>query len=580
LQFFRVTLLFILFNTFLSYAQENVFFHYGLENGISQESIRVILKDSDNFIWIGTQDGLNRFDGNKFKVYKNDINNPNSIAGNYINALLNDGDKIWIATANNGLCYYDKSNDKFVSLGKQNSNCTDLSKDTHGNIYATYINNGVSIFSLLNDEFIENTSKFEKLKDSKLKTILINNNQIWIGNLYGDLFYSEVESDNFKKITSKNKEFQSINTIKFIDNKIWLGTDNGIFIYNENRFQQISCNSDKKWSVNDVIKNKNNYYIATVNGFVIASKFDKTLNKFGNIQHFIGDKNNKNSITSNRVYDLLFDDDLLWIGTNKLDVLSLKKSVFNTINSTSKIKIENDFIFSIYKTNDYLFIGSRNGLHCIDKQNRVTKITKENTNNQLAYNVIRGIVSDSNNNLWITTTKGVSVINLTNFNPEQPKIKSLYFKKDNPKSLSTNNTRSVFIDNKNQIWVATYGGGLNLFTGDLISNIYTFKHFKYQKFKNSISSNFVYSVTQDKENNYWIATKNGLNKLNFKENNKPFFKIYNKENGILNSSSILTTYHDKNDVLWIGSQDGFYKYDKDKFKAYGKEHSNLQYFRR
>jgi signal transduction histidine kinase/ligand-binding sensor domain-containing protein/DNA-binding response OmpR family regulator len=571
LQFFKLIVLFILFNTFLSRAQENVFYHYGLENGISQESIRVILKDSENFIWIGTQDGLNRFDGNQFKIYKNDINNPNSISGNYINTLLDDNDKIWIATANNGLCYYDKTKDKFVSVGKQNSNCTSLAIDKHRNIYATYLNNGVSIFSFNNGEINENTLKFKQLKDSKLKTILIQHNKIWIGNLYGDLYLAEVNSDIIQKIDTSKINFESINTIKNIDNSLWLGTDNGIFIFKNNHFEQLSCNSDKKWSINDIIKHNNTYYIATVNGFVIATQFDQKTLEFNKIQHFIGDKNNKNSITSNRVYDLLFDDDVLWIGTNKLDVLSLKSAVFKTISSTSKIKIDNDFIFSIYKTNNYLFIGSRNGLHCIDKQNKLTKVTRESTKNQLAYNVIRGITKDSNNNLWLATTKGISIIDLHNFNPKQPKIKSIYYNKNHSKSLSINNIRSVFMDNKNQIWVATYGGGLNLFTGDLDSENYTFKHFKYQKFKNSISSDFVYSVTQDEDNNYWIATKNGLNKLSFNSNSEPFFKIYNKENGILNSSSILTTYHDKNGVIWIGSQDGFYKYDKDYFKAFGKE---------
>ena len=169
--------------------------------------------------------------------------------------------------------------------------------------------------------------------------------------------------------------------------------------------------------IHDIWKKEEQYFVATDNGLFILSQWDKEQISFNECVIYVGDKNNTNSITSNRVYALLLDKDLLWIGTNKLDALSLVDPVFKTINVTGKRAINNNHVFSIYKANDYLFIGTRGGLNCIDAKGKVTTITKESTNNKLAYNVIRGIVKDDKNNLWIATTKGVSIINLDNFDP-------------------------------------------------------------------------------------------------------------------------------------------------------------------
>ncbi|MGB6268693.1 MAG: two-component regulator propeller domain-containing protein [Olleya sp.] len=99
---------FILFLvSIFSYWQDNTFYHYGLEEGLSQETIITLLKDSDGFLWIGTQDGLNRFDGDSFTIYRNNQEDPSSIIDNYINVLLEHNNKtIWIGTATNGICYY------------------------------------------------------------------------------------------------------------------------------------------------------------------------------------------------------------------------------------------------------------------------------------------------------------------------------------------------------------------------------------------------------------------------------------------------------------------------------------------
>ncbi len=560
------------------------FNHYGLENGISQESVRTILKDRDGFIWLGTQDGLNRFDGYSFKIYKNDLNNKSSIVGNYINCLMEDKGKIWIGTANNGLCYYDKSSDYFVGIGKSDNNCIGLEKDKQGNIFALFASGDISVFlPQKNDLYIEDNSLLSSFHTKDISTIYISDDDVlFIGSNDGKLQFGSIINNKKNIITDFSNQIQSINKLLKHDNLLWLGTDQGLYVYNLLDLSLKEIKIDKTSNahhqiINDISIHSENYYIASDIGLYICSTFDKVQLSFNLIKKYIGDENNKNSITSNRVYDLLYDNHLLWVGTNKLDVVSLKPPVFKTINNYSNTKLNNDFIFSIFKSKDYLFIGTRNGLNCIDSFGNNTIITVESTNNKLASNVIRGITLATDNQLWLATTKGISIMDLNNFVPSHPDITTIVHDPDNPNSLSNNNTRSIYIDHKNRIWSASFGGGLNLFIGNIAQKDYSFFHYKHQSGKNSLGSDFTYNISQDKSHNYWVATKNGLNKLHLinDEYSRPEFTIFNKKNKALSSKTILSTYQDiENECIWIGSHSGMYMFDIKTEKVKGFNNKN------
>jgi len=545
------------------------------------------MKDSKGYLWVGTQDGLNRFDGKSFTVYKNEVGNDKSLSGNFINALLDNDDLIWIGTSNNGICYYNKKFNNFKAIGNGTSNCTALAKDKRGNVYAAYLNNGLSVFSIRDGSPHEDKIDFFSSRNLKLTAMVIGDDEtLYVGTNDGRFFYTNLSKQpiQFKEIVF-NESIHEINRIAVDGGSIWLGTSAGLYFYgmSENKLsavwiEKFSQNSTEKLTIHDISKKEKQYFVATDNGLFVLSQWDKQQMRFNECVIYVGDKNNANSITSNRVYALLSDRDLMWIGTNKLDALSLVDPVFKTINVTGKRAINNNHVFSIYKATDYLFIGTRDGLNCIDTKGKVTTITKESTNNKLAYNVIRGIVKDDKNNLWIATTKGVSIINLDDFDPKRPNIKSLFFDNDDTTSLSSNDTRHILIDNKNQVWVATYGSGINRFTGNLAANRFTFQRFVNQDGNNSLSSDLVYHINQDTDNNYWIATNTGLNKLNFINDDvgKPVFTTDLNDSDhakTLRNISVLTTFHDAQNILWIGTDNGLYKYDRNAndFTYYGEK---------
>ena len=570
----------------VSYSQDNTFYHYGLEEGLSQETILTLLKDSSGFLWIGTQDGLNRFDGDSFTVYKNIQEDSLSIVDNYITVLLEHSNKtIWIGTATNGVCYYNPELNTFHAIGQKKERCSSIVQDKNGTVYATYLDAGLSIFSLQNKIISEKDVDFFKSLNLKLTTVSISNQTLFIGTKEGRLFTSNLEENSFSvNEIVFNKNLGSINTLFIEDSKIWLGTSTGLYIYFPKTNQLVSCdiesfntNFSEKLTVNDIDKSGDICYVSTDNGLFELTGFNTQTLKFKTCRFFKGDSNNLNSITSSRVYTVLTDTNKVFIGTNKLDVKPLGEKVFKTINSQSESALNNNHIYSIFKDENYLFVGTRGGLNCIDNNGNVSIITKENTSQKLAYNVIRGLNIDNDNNLWLATTKGVSVINLNQFNPNKPIIKSIYFDETNPNSLALDNTRSIYVDHNKTVWICTYGGGLSRFTGNLETNTFTFQNYKHEANKNSLSSDFVFNITQDEQHNYWIATENGLNQLHFNNNdyNQPVFKAYYRDSDTpnsLNNNTILSTFHDKNKTLWVASQDGLHKFNKasNSFTYYGK----------
>ncbi len=565
----KITFLLLLIPS-IFFAQESIFYHYGIDEGLSQESIQTLIKDSSGFIWLGTQEGLNRFDGHSFEIYKNDFETPNSICGNDVEKLLEFENYIFIGTKNDGICYYDKTTNNFFKLNIKGT-CTALAK--HNNtIYASILNDGLYKINKTSNSF--SFKKITNLPYKNITSIYSYQNNLFLGTRLGKICILDKTDSIIEEKQISNK---AINTFWKENDTFWIGTNTGLYNYNVNTKKKyfISLNTSSPIKINKIIKHNSNYFIATNSGLYLLKNYDKIQHKFAEITVFIGDKNNLNSITSNRVYDILLYNNMLWIGTNKLDVMPLQKPVFSAITTKSKPNISNNHIYATLKTDDYLFVGTRNGLNCIDN-NGITH-TLLTSNSKIAGNVIRGITKDSANNLWLATTKGISVFNLTNFNPKKPIITSFFHDNAKPTSLSNNNTRSVFEDHLKNIWIATYGGGINLFTGDLNSKIFTFKHFTNNENKNSICSNFTFNIKQTSDNSYWISTENGLSKLVIFANSSQLYIFTNYQkndtNNSLKSNGVLSTHLDKKylNILWIATETGLQKLDilQDKFTYYG-----------
>ena len=272
----KITFLLLLL-PFVFFAQEKTFYHYGIDEGLSQESIQTIIKDTTGFIWIGTQEGLNRFDGDSFKVYKSDFETSNSICGNDIEELLEFENYIFIGSKNNGVCYYDKSLNIFFKTDIISGTCTGFAK-YNNTVYVSILNDGLYKIETVNDSFV--TSKVTSFSQKNVTSLYSNENSIFIGTNTGIMYYKSMKtSETFKKVNITEKT-ATINTFFLNEQIVWIGTSVGLFKYDlkNKEVNFINVKNDisvsKKVKVNKIVKEKSYYYIATDNGLFLLNDFN------------------------------------------------------------------------------------------------------------------------------------------------------------------------------------------------------------------------------------------------------------------------------------------------------------------
>ncbi|WP_299223477.1 hybrid sensor histidine kinase/response regulator transcription factor [uncultured Psychroserpens sp.] len=560
-------------------AQQLDFYKYGVEKGLSQETINTILKASNGFLWLGTQDGLNRFDGHSFKVYKAEKNNPKSISGNFINDLVEDkSGRIWIATKNNGLCYYSPDIDEFIKIEidglSNNTQCNKLSLDSSGNLYAAFLDQGLAIVTFSSTKINVAKIPFFNSTPANITALNIINNTVWVGTREGKVYYTNAtdKTSNFKRLNFSFNS-QKIHAFNRSYNGIWIGADNGLFHLNETNkhVNPITLNTNKPIAVFDVFSKNNTVFLATDSGFFRCQGFEISNSKFSLIKTFDTRSSKETGLLTNRINCVFVEDDFLWLGADKLYQATLKKQVFSLVqkNRPKEGTLNNEHVYTFAKSEHGLWVGTLDGLHLR------TSDTTYYYNNFL-HNTVRSVAIDTKNNLWIGTQKGVAVAKLDSLNPRAPNFIVVEKHTEDSLSLSNPKVRNIHTDSNGNVWIATLGGGTHRFTGDIDQNDFRFQQFRNTPNNdNSISTNVNYVFYKDRSNTYWIGTENGLNKLQFgaSEFKNPIFTHFkNEEENIqsISSNTILSIYEDVDDILWIGTLNGLNRYDKknNSFKTY------------
>jgi two-component system sensor histidine kinase ChiS len=518
------------------YSQEDEirFKHISTDQGLSQVSIMCIHQDSNGFIWIGTLDGLNRFDGYNFKTYKNDPKDPASISDNYIMAICEDNDgNLWIGTNYGGLNKFDPRTEIFTRYNYDRKNPTCLGSE--------------NVRCVIEDRY----------------------GNIWIGTYGGGLNRFDGKSNRFKcyKYDENNPYSLSDNSIDAIfedrSGTLWIGTRKGLDRFEEKGEHFILYKSDKNnedpldnW-VNTVFEdNSGMLWIGTMNGLKCLDR------NSGRIIPYKHDKDNQNLLSNNRVFSIFEDSSgILWIGTfaglNRFDRKTGKFISYTNDERNPFSLSHNDVRYIFEDRSGVLWVGTTgDGLNLYNLESKQFTNYKHNSENpnSLSHNDVYAIYEDIAGILWIGTFGG----GLNRLDRKKNEFKSYKSSINDPRSLSSDYVSAIGEDSSGVLWIGTYNGGLNRFN----RGIEKFDHYRHSdKDPNSLPHDDVMVIVKDRSGILWLGTNGGC--LVRFDPEKVSFRTY-KDDGnkcSLSDNRIRAIYEDHSGILWVGTPNGLNRFD-------------------
>jgi diguanylate cyclase (GGDEF)-like protein/PAS domain S-box-containing protein len=506
--------------------QDIKFEHLSLNEGLSQSTINAIFQDSHGFMWFGTQDGLNKYDGYRFTVYRHSPQDANSLSHNEIFAIYEDSTKtLWIGTSG-GLNQFDRQHDNFKHYFHDPQNPTSLSDNTISAIYED------------------------------------DTGSLWIGTRHSGLNLFERQQNKFRRFKHEadNPNSLSHNSVwPIYQDKhgiLWIGTDGGGLNKFEGQqithYQPDTQNPDSSVITSIYEDSTNTLWVGTMGGL---HKFDRQRQTFG---HYLHDPQNPYSLSSNKVWAISEDNQgFMWIATdggglNRFD-RKLNQFVHFKHEPYNATSLSENAVLSIYKDRvGTLWVGTGgSGVNWFNHEMQKFKhyFHYHENHNALDDSHILSIFQDRQSILWVGTLDG----GLNQFDKTRQKVTHYLHDPHNPNSLSHNEVRSIYEDSTGTLWVGTYGGGLNRFNREQKK----FKIYQHNPIESdSLNSNYVLAIYEDNTNTLWVGTKKGLDKF---ERQTDTFKHYindSKNPASLSHNEISAIYEDKTGILWIGTQGG------------------------
>lgn len=498
---------------------------YSRNNDISVTSIS---EDKEGRIWVGTWGcGVFIFDGKNQKIFnlKSSPSSSEGLSYNRVTKILSTkkGD-MWIATFGGGL-------NKLISL--------DI--DEKGTISAKFV------------QYKKSCSSGNCISDNKVTTLFEDNNQnIYIGTYYGGL---NILRSEMKNVPANKAKFECYN--KYINN-----------MGNLTSYSIMAVTEDDSGEI----------WIGTFGGGL--NRFDPQTKSFRFFRH---DFYYRNMTIDNDIISIYKDKSgIIWVGTHLgegLSILEPKNIKFGLINANQGmgIGLNDDVVWSIHKSkSNKIWVGTyRGGLNELDRQKNYIKIYKNDPNNlnSLSNNHVRSIAEDDFGRLWIGTySGGLNMLNLST-----GKFNRFLASKSDSNSIGGNQIQKIYIDSSSIMWLAIFGGGLNSL--DLKKNI--IENPKFTKYKHnpndstSLSDDRAYTVYEDRNKDLWVGTfGGGINKFN--KRTQSFERFVNNpiDPKSLQNDKVLCLYEDVLRNFWVGTYgSGLIKFDRNlkQFIQYGSQ---------
>ena len=577
------------------------------KDGLSSNLITDIYQDSIGYIWIGTEDGLNQYNGNVVIQYNYESNNKNSLTSTHITSINEDKHgNIWVGT-NSGLNIINRKENKITRIeGNEKSSdvlssyiITSIYRDSNDTMWVG-TENGLNRYDEKNNNFIKYYSNGTNGNIANNYIIDLDEDKfgsLWISTK-GGISIIDLNTYNIDNIKDKDNKFDCIYMIdKDSNGDMWIATKEGIFKTLDKNYEIVNYDIDSGEDLNtDITKllcdTNGDIWLVGINGLIrhIPSSNETKIYNEGHKQLI------NNSIRC------LYEDrsGVLWVGSNKgVSILSIKQQFDNSINNIfSKYEIYKSSITSFLQDSDNdIWIGTEeNGLIQFDvSENKMIRYAyDENEEKSLISNTIQYILEGSKNNIIVATNKGINLINkktkenivypyeqinmnlflskdLKIFNDGQyqwvateqglyrynKEIHEVVSYRENFIKAGINNCRvvDIFPDENDEdiLWLA---GGVDVGLIKFHKTEGIIKRYLSNSEKNSLSYDSINCIQGDGNGNLWIGTEVGLNRFNIED--ETFTKYY-EEDG-LGSHYINSIIIDDNKDIWLGTSNGLSKF--------------------
>lgn len=508
-------------------GQENryVFSRLNVNDGLSQNQINCIYRDSKGFVWFGTNAGLNRFDGTDFEIFTNEKSDNGSIKNNTINAIAEDKNgNLWIGTGN-GVSVLNAQTYKFTDFSYNALSpysCGDiyfintLTADNEGNIWIC-TNNGIFYNDIQHGEvrriLVDEANCNSPLNSiTSIATDRLGN--MWMSTKSGFIVRYNIRKRSIDKfsIPDESKKLANSVTRLFVDrdNDLWVGNLFGLYLFNTEKLE---------WN----------------------SNFREHISKLDGVKR-IG------AIAQN-------GDGLIWVASDGGGAFIIEKANWRVTNLKHQPfddqKISSDGLSYVHCDREgIVWIGTtKKGANYYKKNINKFRTYRNLTEdiNSLSHNDVNALVEDRKGNIWIGTDGG----GLNYLDRKTQKITRYRQNSQSRNSLSSNIIVSLFIDHADKLWIGTYFGGLDMY--DPVTG--SFSNYRYKsEDSTSISDDRIYGICEDCDNNLWVGTwGSGLNRLERKTGK---FVRFNTQNSALCFDMITSIYRDRSSVLWMSTEYG------------------------
>lgn len=590
---YRTCLVIILISNHV-HAQTNSFSfeRYTINDGLSNNSINNVLQTSDGYLWIATKDGLNRYDGHTFKIFKSDIRDSLSLPENYVMTLKESRSKtLWIGTWGGGLCRYNQKKEKFDRLDHDDNRddyIQSICEDHEGNIWFGTTLGGVYFLeanqlNLNADRIIPR--RLENCPAENVTCIVEDKNHcLWFATIGEGLIKFDPDQQTFTQFKHNTQIPASL-----INNSIWS-------IYNDsNKFLYLSTNSgidrfeletQKFVHHPDIHSDRQKFLRTTIRQIIRDSSgrlwcgtydfqglylFENFPGGSKNLIHFLREDDNPQSLISNRIRCIYEDSKKnLWFGTedglNKLPkVHPFFQYRYMPLRESS---LGGRVVSSIFEgRNNQLYIGfGDKGFDQIDLKTRkiIHHKPEPNNPNSISESEVVTIYEDSHEILWIGTSRE----GLNRFDPNTGKFKHYKQNHENPFSIKSNWVQQI-LETKSRLFLVGTNDALQIFDREKE------KFYPFDPEVTGDSESFpqliqVNSLFEDSEGNLWVGTwLDGLLCYNPKEKQLRRYMPDTQNPFSISASKVTTINEDSNGFIWVGTHSGgLNKFDKSTGRFY------------